>query len=61
MKTKVKTMLFVCCALLSACGNRQTVMEQPEYPVLQVEKDSVTLVESYSATIEGRQNVEIYP
>lgn len=54
-------MLFVCCALLSACGNRQTVMEQPEYPVLQVEKDSVTLVESYSATIEGRQNVEIYP
>lgn len=61
MKTKVKTMALVCSALLAACGNRQTEMEQPAYPVLQVEKDSVTLVEAYSATIEGRQHVEIYP
>ena len=42
---------------------QQTVQEQTrELPVMTVyHTDSVTINESYSATIEGRQDVEIYP
>lgn len=50
--------------IFAAVGcKQQTVQEETrELPVMTVSHtDSVTINESYSATIEGRQDVEIYP
>lgn len=50
-------------ALLTACGNGggESIPTVQAYPVFKVTKSSVDIVESYSATIEGCQDVEIYP
>ena len=51
-------------SIFAAVGcKQQTVQEETrELPVMTVSyTDSVTINESYSATIEGRQDVEIYP
>lgn len=51
-------------SIFAAVGcKQQTVQEETrELPVMTVSHtDSVTINESYSATIEGRQDVEIYP
>ena len=51
-----------CLALLTACGNERPAPEERRaYPVFKVTATSVDITESYSATIEGRQDVEIYP
>lgn len=51
-----------CLALLTACGNERPAPEERRaYPVFKVTATSVDIVESYSATIEGCQDVEIYP
>lgn len=51
-----------CLVLLTACGNEcPTSDEERTYPVFTVVTASVDIVESYSATIEGCQDVEIYP
>ena len=51
------------CSLLAAgCNSGQNGEEQRELPVMAVSPtDSVAITEKYSATIEGRQDVEIYP
>lgn len=61
MVKKVKLMIGVCSAMLTACGGGQVATDEQRYPVFSATKDSVELVESYSATIEGRQQIEIYP
>ena len=49
-----------CLALLTACGNERPAPEERRaYPVFKVTATSVDITESYSATIEGRQDVEI--
>ena len=54
--------LSACLALLTACGNeRPAPGRERVYPVFKVTTTSVDIVESYSATIEGCQDVEIYP
>ena len=60
---RFRTVLSVAClALIAACRNeRPATNEEQAYPVLTVTTSSVDITESYSATIEGCQDVEIYP
>lgn len=52
----------VCLALLTACGTERPAPKgERTYPVVTVTTASVDIAESYSATIEGCQDVEIYP
>lgn len=58
--------LMKCCAILSAiclvsCKNQGAGEFTQAYPVLTVSTDSVEIIESYSASIRGRQDIEIYP
>ncbi len=55
--------MMTCCSVLAVGCRQQTVSEEVrELPVMTVSQaDSVTIEEKYSATIEGRQDVEIYP
>ena len=63
MIMKVKAIgLLASIMTLCACGSGQMQQEQvQQYPVIQVNKSSIELQESYSATMKGRQDVEIYP
>ena len=48
--------------LFVACGNRQTEqIPTAQYPTITVGKSSIELSESYPATIQGQQDVDIYP
>ena len=47
--------------LLSACGGATESGEAVEYPSLSVSTSNETLDKSYSATIRGRQDIDIYP
>lgn len=47
--------------LLSACGGTTESSEAVEYPILSVSTSNETLAKSYSATIRGRQDIDIYP
>lgn len=47
--------------LLSACGGATESSEAVEYPILSVSTSNETLDKSYSATIRGRQDIDIYP
>ena len=62
--TKRLCPLLAAGCILTAVGCKQQTMQEEtrELPVMTVSHtDSVTINESYSATIEGRQDVEIYP
>ena len=45
--------------LLSACGDATESGEAVEYPILSVSTSNETLDKSYSATIRGRQDIDI--
>lgn len=47
--------------LLAACGGGQTAPAGGDYPTLVAETTDRTLETSYSATIRGRQDIDIYP
>lgn len=48
--------------LLVACGNKQEKQEVlPQYSVMKVCRSIIETTESYPATIQGRQVVELYP
>ena len=54
--------LAACSVILSGCRQQTMQEEVREVPVMRVAvSDSVSLNERFSATIEGRQDVEIYP
>ena len=62
--TKRLCPLLAAGCMFAAVGCKQQTMQEEtrELPVMTVShSDSVTINESYSATIEGRQDVEIYP
>lgn len=44
-----------------SCGSSTHPEQQQEYPALTVGQSDVTIEDVFSATIEGRQDVEIYP
>lgn len=52
---------LACLTLLTACGNQRPAPAEQAYPVFTVTATSVDIAESYSATIAGCQDVEIYP
>lgn len=53
----------VLCTLVCFSGCKQTTVEEKsiEHSVLKVEQSDVEIIESYTASITGRQDVEIYP
>lgn len=54
--------MAICLIILSGCKRTEIQEEIREVPVMAVSStDSVTVSEKYSAIIEGRQDVEIYP
>ena len=54
--------LMLLAVLLMACGGNQDAQEAPaEYPVISVSRSTIETTESYPATIQGRQVVELYP
>lgn len=65
METKMKNVLLAACAslfLFISCQNEQQGAGQVgEYNTLVVKKENRELSSSYSATIRGRQDIEIYP
>lgn len=63
MRIDVKIKLMLCMPLLAACSNQPSQNENvaQNYGVESVKTDSVTVFESYSATVKGQQDVEIYP
>lgn len=66
MTKKLMTVLvtaMTAMAVLSSCGNKQQQGAMPSavYKTTKVTKSDVTLTEKYSATIRGRQDIEVYP
>lgn len=58
----VQTALLSSMLFLSSCGNKSPeVNERQKFPALQVSSASVEILESYSASIQGRQDIDIYP
>ena len=49
--------------MLSSCGNKQQrgAMPSAVFKTTKVAKSDVTLTEKYSATIRGRQDIDVYP
>ncbi len=53
--------LIICMILLVSCRDRQHQEPPHRFCVITVSKKSVEIKESYSASIRGRQDIEIYP
>ena len=60
-KTIVKAACMVCCLAAASCGQAPTMMGTAEYAVLSVSTTDRELPTAYSASIRGRQDVNIYP
>lgn len=61
MKSRIVLFAF-CVVLLSSCGNKgNDTGKVPEYAVEEVQKSTASLISSYPAKIEGKQDVEIRP
>lgn len=62
VKRIAQTVFLSAMLFLSSCGNNPSVInEHQEFPVLQITSESVEIMEFYSASIQGRQDIEIYP
>ncbi len=65
---KTKSILYVILSLtamtlLSSCGGKQQqrTTPTPEFKIGKAEKKDITLAQKYSATIRGRQDIDVYP
>ncbi|MCD8317449.1 MAG: efflux RND transporter periplasmic adaptor subunit [Paraprevotella sp.] len=64
MKRGIKTIAttaFCCLVALTGCNKQQQSMDTGSYKTMTVKTESRVLQSLYSARIEGRQDVEIYP
>ncbi|HJD76517.1 MAG TPA: efflux RND transporter periplasmic adaptor subunit [Bacteroides reticulotermitis] len=61
MKSLIRAFVIICSFLVVSCKNNPAGEYSQAYPVLTVQSDSVRITESYSASIRGRQDIEIYP
>ncbi len=61
MKKYFLSTLLLCSTSFTACHQAESEQAEVNYSVLTVGKGEVTLTESYSASIQGRQDIEIYP
>jgi len=65
---KIKSALYVtlpllAMALLSACGGKKAQFQMPtaNFETMKVTTKDVTMTTKYSATIRGRQDIDVYP
>lgn len=61
MKNLMQAILILCSAVLASCKGSYNEEYQQAYSVLTVVSDSVEIMEAYSASIRGQQDIEIYP
>ena len=61
MKQKLSGAALLLAACLGSCREAAAPQQQIGYSVLTIEPTNVTLTESYSASVRGRQDIEIYP
>ena len=61
MKQKLSGAALLLAACMGSCREAAAPQQQIGYSVLTVEPTNVTLTESYSASVRGRQDIEIYP
>ena len=62
VKRIVQTVFLSAMLFFFSCGNNPSgISEHQEFPVLQIASESVEIMEFYSASIQGRQDIEIYP
>lgn len=61
MKQRLSGAALLLAACLGSCREAAAPQQQIGYSVLTVEPTNVTLTESYSASVRGRQDIEIYP
>lgn len=65
MKNQVKrlwqTMASVCCLVVAGCQQAPPAQEEARYAVMTLAPTDRLLTSTYSATIRGRQDIEIYP
>lgn len=57
----IRMLVPLMAAMLYSCGDSASTQESVNYSVMTVRPDTVTLNELYSASIKGRQDIEIYP
>ena len=60
-QTIMKAAVWACCLAAVACGQAPTAMGPGEYAVLTVATTNREIPTNYSATIRGRQDIDIYP
>lgn len=53
--------IISCAALMVSCKQAPSVEMEAEYAVLQVQSSDKVISTTYSATIRGRQDIDIYP
>ena len=60
-QTFVKAAVWACCLAAVACGQAPTAMGPGEYAVMTVATTDREIPTNYSASIRGRQDIDIYP
>lgn len=60
-KWKHAALIAICGATVVGCKQAPTVQRQAEYAALTITTGDYTLTDTYSATIRGRQDIDIYP
>ena len=60
-QTIMKAAVWACCLAAVACGQAPTAMGPGEYAVQTVATTNREIPTNYSATIRGRQDIDIYP
>lgn len=59
---KIRQMVVgICCVAMVGCRQAPANMQESEYEMLTVKAGDRTLINAYSATVRGRQDIEIYP
>jgi membrane fusion protein (multidrug efflux system) len=66
MRKQIIVWAMLCCLGLASCQNAKTEdnkqeSQEQEYPVLTVGVSSVETTDYYPASIQGQQDIEIYP
>lgn len=51
----------LCLVMLMSCNSQEQTGEQPDYPVITLTTSSAEVVETYTGSIQGRQDIDIYP
>ena len=60
-QTFVKAAFMICCMAVVSCGQAPTAMGPGQYAVMTVSTTDREIPSNYSASIRGRQDIEIYP